>query len=242
MQQTKKKIWKTLAYIGILSFVVFLWRAQAADVVSYVFSSQNATAPGSNNSIISVDANLAYVNRGNNSSIIGNFFTGYYYDDVLGYFEVDWSSNREENVRIKSSTPACWDSYGYKLGWYAYSTAFGFVDFDYNSSVFVYYCLDDSSLHGYAYSEDLWFQNFEGITFDIATESDIVEETPTASGAFLNDGTDITDEPINVGDIIPDRENPIPGKSENSNFTPKTIQADIIELNADQESLFYIIK
>ena len=239
MKQKKRNIIKYLAYLGIPFFVVFISSVYAADVVSSVFTSQTATASGSSNSIISVDNNLSYINKGDNSAIIGNYFSGYYYDSILGYFETDWSSNRTENVRVVWSTSACGSSYGYKLGWYAYSTAFGFVDFDFSNSVFVYYCVGDDSLHGYSYSEDLWFQNFEGITFDIETSPSAIPEVPTGTGVFLNDTTTIIEEPTT------DPRDPVtpPGEQEDSNFSPNsTIQADIIKLDADKESLFYIIK
>jgi len=41
------------------------------------------------------------------------------------------------------------------------------MDFDYNSSIYVYYCESDKKLHGFAYSKALGFQNFEGIGFEI---------------------------------------------------------------------------
>jgi len=100
MKQKKRNIIKYLAYLGIPFFVVFISSVYAADVVSSVFTSQTATASGSSNSIISVDNNLSYINKGDNSAIIGNYFSGYYYDSILGYFETDWSSNRTENVRV----------------------------------------------------------------------------------------------------------------------------------------------
>jgi len=44
MQQTKKKYIKYLAYFGIPFFVAYLTAVQAEDIVSYVFTSQVATA------------------------------------------------------------------------------------------------------------------------------------------------------------------------------------------------------
>ena len=232
MHRKKKNIIKYLAFLWIPFFAVFIWAVYAADSVAEIFTTQSATASWSNNSIISVDATLSYINRGDNSSIVGNYFEWHYYDDVLWYFETDWSTNRRENVRIKSSTSACGNPYWYKLGWYAYSPAFWFVDFDYNSSIFVYYCVDDESLHWYAYNESLGFQNFEGISFDINTGAAIVPDVPTGTGAFINDDTNIIDD-------LPD---PDDAEANNSNFSPNSIQNDIIEFEARKESLFYIIK
>jgi len=81
----------------------------------------------------------------------------------------------------------------------------------------------------------LGFQNFEGISFDITTRPTNSPVVPGGTGAFINDGTTIIENPV-----VP---NPVnPGEYENSNFSEKSIQADIIELDADKESLFYIIK
>ena len=95
----------------------------------------------------------------------------------------------------------------------------------------MYYCLGDKRLHGYSYSEDLWFQNFEGIEFEIEVSSDIIADEPVWTGAFVNDDTEILSEEI-----------PNSGNADNSNFTTHTIQSDIIEFDIKKESLFYIIK
>ena len=222
MYESKKNIKKYLAFLWFLFFIVIFSSAWAADPVTS-FSSQIATATGSNNSKISTSESWWYVNKWNNSSIVGNYFTWVYYDNITWYFQTDWSSSELENVRVIGSTSACGNSYGYKLWGYAYSEYFGFVDFDYNSSIFVYYCLDDWALHGYTYSSDLGFQNFEGITFDIWADSDTVPEEPNGSGSFVNDNSAITNE-------------------NNENTEDTTIGPDIVEFESIQESLFYIIK
>ena len=220
---------KHLALSIICLFTVFFSAVYAADIEVSTFSTQTSSGLWSSSSQISVDSSLAYVNKGQNSSIIWNYFTWFYYDSVLWYFETDWSSSGLENVRIVGSTGACPSWYGYKLGWYAYSNAFGFIDFDYDSNNFVYYCIGDGELHGYAYSTVLWFQNFEGLAFDINVDATIlVTEEPTGTGTFTNDTTNITD--------IPDAE------AENSNFTEDSIQNDVIDFDVKYESLFYIVK
>ncbi len=235
MQGEKKNFIKYLAFLWIPFFAVFISIVYAGDSVVEVFTSQSATASGSNNSIISVDSNLSYINKWDNSSVIGNYFKGYYYDSILGYFQTDWSSNPLENVRVRSSTSACGTAYGYKLWWYAYSTAFWFVDFDYNSSVFVYYCVDDASLHWYAYNETLGFQNFEGISFDIRVSAALDPVVPTGTGVFVNDNT-------NIIESIPPSSPGNNGGWSNSNFDGNSIQNDIIKFESQKESLFYIIK
>lgn len=213
-----------------LVLITYSWYVYAVDSVALVFSSQSSSDLWSSNSVIYVDWNLSYINKGGNSSIIGNYFTGYYYDSVLGYFEVDKSSSESENVRITWSTWECSTWYGYKLWGYAYSDAFGYIDFDYDSNNFVYYCVSDESLHGYAYSTILWFQNFEGIDFDINVTPLILPEEPTGTGIFVNDTTEILDETPEVTEI------------DNSSFDYDSIQNDLLEFDGKYESLFYIIK
>jgi hypothetical protein len=156
---------------------------------------------------------------------------------VLWYFEVDMSVNPSENVRIVGSTGKCISDYGYKLWGYGYSEAFGYIDFDYNSEIFVYYCIADELLYGYAYNEMLWFQNFEGITFDIEVDATLLPtESPTWTGIFINDDTEIFDE---TDDNWESNSN---SNSNTSNFNYDSIQNDFLEFDWKYESLFYIIK
>ena len=218
MYESKRNIVKYLAFLPFLSFIVIFSSVYAADP-SYPFTSQTATSSGSSWSEISTNSSLSYVNKWNNSSVVGNYFTGTYYDSMLWFFTTDWSSNELENVRVVGSTNACDDSYGYKIGGYAFSTYFWFIDFDYDDSIFVYYCLDDGMLHGYWYNGDLGFQSFEWIVFDILADPDTNPEDPDESDAFVNEGSNITNEE-----------------------GTRTVWPDIIEFEATQESLFYIIK
>ena len=225
----QKKTQKILAFF-ILSLFMIDTPVLAVDTLWESFSVQTSTWKGSSNSYISVDENLEYYNLWDNSTVIGNYFTGSYYDDIFGHFQVDWSNNTWENVKIVSSTTACTIGYGYKLWWYSYSEYYGFIDFDFDNNTFVYYCLDDGQLHGYGYSEELWFQNFEGIVFDIYADVENQSESPTENDNFSNDGTSITD---------PES---LPWGTDNSHFTPDTIQNNIIDFETTEESLFYIIK
>jgi len=172
--------------------------------------------------------------------VIGNYFTGMYYDDILWYFKVDSLSNQNENVRVTGSTSACATWYGYKLGWYAYSEYFWYVDFDYNSTIFVYYCSSDSSLHWYSYSESNGFQNFEWISFPIEVTTTNTTEAPTSSWEFTNEDTDIQN-PQNTWSNT-NTWNPNTPIQETSNFTPETIQNNSFQFDPGNESLFYIIK
>jgi hypothetical protein len=131
-----------------------------------------------------------YTNKEDNSSIIWNYFKGYYYDSAYWYFKLDWSSDKSKNVRIVDSTDKC-NWYWYKLWWYAYSEDFWFIDFSYDDSHFVYYCVLDKELHWYAYLDKIWFQNFDWIWFEIAPQVDS-DTGVVESDDFVNDKTEIT--------------------------------------------------
>lgn len=232
----KWKKWIGLVIVSICFFVSFFYTVFAVDVVHEQFSPQTATSSGSNNSIISVNENLEYVNKGNDSSVVWNYFQWYYYDSMLWFFRTDWSTNPNQNVRVTSSTSRCPVGYWYRLWWYAYSSTFWFIDFDYNSDIFTYYCVQDKRLYWYAYSSSAGFQNFSGITFEIETNSNNIANI-SGTGYFTNDGSQLTTAPV-----APGNETAPKWESVNSNFTSNTIQFDKIEFESLQESLFYIIK
>jgi hypothetical protein len=240
---------KRLALLIILLSTVFFWYVYAADTTSDTFVTQSSTWLGSSNSVISTEfyarpsgSGAYYINKGNNSSIIGNYFEGYYYDSMLWYFEFDWSTNPNENIRIVGSTSLCPDWYWYKLGGYSYSSSFWYIDFDYNDDTFVYYCEDEGALRWYAYNSFSWFQNFAWIAFDIWSTSNIVITPPEWDDTFVNSPTNISNDSTawdtTAGNAID------PGLSEknNSNFTRNTIQNYRFEFDVRVESSFYIIK
>ena len=250
MRLQKRNIRKYLAFSWFLFFTLLYSSAWSSDVVSSSFTSQSAETLWSSNSLISVDENLKYVNKGNNSSVVGNYFTGYYYDSILGYFLTDWSSSENQNVRVIGSTNACGNSYGYKLWGYAYSEYYGFVDFDYSDDVFIYYCIGDESLHGYAYNSDLGLQSFEWISFDIVVRSNIIATEPEWSDIFVNDSVDVVDTNNSTIDAWTSTSSSSSSSSSGSFPDPLSsldewsivIGGDIIEFEAVEESLFYIIK
>lgn len=203
--------------------------AYAVDLLSSNLGVQSSVGEGSNASQIQLpstwgwNGTAEYWNAWDNSTIIGNFFKWYYYDTVFGYFQLDWSGDTDENVKIIWSTTACSTGYWYKIGWYAYSPYFGFIDFDYNSNIFVYYCVDDQKMHGYAYNENIWFQNFEGINLAIIPNVTTLSVN-TSTWVFVNDTTSIDKPDFWDGNI--------------NTF----IGWDVINLDDDKESIFYIIK
>ena len=224
------QIFKIKTHVFLL-LCFFVWVASAVwnDWISQYIPVQTSADPGSSSSLVSFtwSNSAAYINKWNNSTIIWNYFRGYYYDSMFGFFELDWSNNQDQNVRIVSATSQCPSSYGYKLWWYAYSPDFWFIDFDYNSNIFVYYCEWDKRLHGYGYNKTLWFQSFEWIWFEITPNVwTIVQNTST--WVFTNDTTAI--ETIQTYTWS------------TSNFDYNSIWWDINEFDTTKESIFYIIK
>lgn len=90
----------------------------------------------------------------------------------------------------------------------------GFLDFDYSSDIFVYYCDSDSKLHGYAYNEDYGLQSFEGIRFTIAA---VPDNTPSLASNtapfFVNNNSVILSAPAGAGTIQGDQQSNDWGKS-----------------------------
>lgn len=158
----------------------------ALDVVGTDFSPQSATSSGSNNSQIWFSTGAAstgttsYMNKNNDSDTIGNYLRGYYYDTQFGFFRLDWNpTDITQNVRIISSTDKCGTGYGYKFGGYAWSDSAGLIRFDYDTTNFVYYCESDKKLHGWAYSEHIGFQSFEGLSFEVIALANNVQSFPS---------------------------------------------------------------
>ena len=223
-KQTKN--FKNLFLLNLIIVVFFLWSVYAANKVSENITVQTSSGTGSSNSQITFLSG-AYVNTWNNSTVIGNYLSGYYYDSIYWFFQLDWdSSNIDNNVHVSWSTDKCSSWYGYKIWGYAYSEDFWFIDFSYDESIYVYYCLSDNLLHWYAYSEIIGFQNFEDIWFEISTQSDIVSDPNQGTNNwFTNDDTNINNNP-----------------SLNYPLNPNKIWTDIFEFKDTDESIFYIIK
>jgi len=237
MKKNKKKkkvikiVWRKLKILFALSFIAVFGIVFADDFLSQVLPDDVADAVWSNDSLIETWTGTSvakYMNKWNNSTVIGNYFTGWYYDSMLGFFRLDWSSDTSENVRIVASTGKCSTWYGYKLWGYAYSESSWFIDFDYNSNVFVYYCESYKELHGYAYSETTGFQNFEWIGFEIVPNIGTVAEDSWTGTIFVNDTTTINDIVTYTGAT--------------SNYDYNKIGWDTVNLDTTEESIFYIIK
>ena len=203
---------------------------------STLITPQTSTEVWSNNNEISFTWSSwnqgYYVNEWDDSAIIGNYFEGYYYDSLYWFFRLDWSSNKSENVRIIWSTTACATWYWYKLGWKAYSENAWYIDFNYNSSTFVYFCASDGKLHGTAYSEYIWFQDFEWIIVWVVSGSvptNLTEKVENDT-VFVNDTSNIDESTTSS-----------PAWTEWWTVI-ETFGWDFIQFDPKKESVFYIIK
>ncbi|MFK7779888.1 MAG: hypothetical protein QM490_01965 [Candidatus Gracilibacteria bacterium] len=224
-KQKIKKFIKRNFYIILFSF--FIIGTVFGSFTSFLITSQYSTNTGSNNSVISFTGTVTkegyYVNDESNSSIIQDYFEGYYFDSLFGYFKLDWSINELENVRFIDSTSKCTTGYGYKLGGKAFSEQAGYINFNYNATTFVYYCLDDSKLHGTAYGEYIGYQDFEGI--ELAVVNNVTDLTETVNdNLFINDTTNIRESVLFSTDGI------------------ESLGGDVNQLDVNKESIFYIIK
>lgn len=225
-QQIKKFLNRKKIYI-FASF--FMFSSVYATFTLFLITPQTSTQVWSNNSIISftwvTDKQWYYVNDENNSTIIKNYFKGYYYDNLYWYFKLDWSNDKTKNVKIIWSTDKCNTWYWYKLWWKAYNEFVWYIDFDYDLNNFVYFCSIDWKLHWKAYSKIIWFQNFEWIDIQIVVEVESLFEKIT-NYIFNNDTTEIEQNTYNI----------------NNEQNLNTFWWDLIQTETVKESIFYIIK
>lgn len=239
---TDKKNKTLVSFLIALSLTV--WVVFAATWVELFISKQSSLNRWSNNSLISFSTwstTTHYINEGNNSTIIWNYLKGYYYDSVFWYFRLDWSSDKKENVRIVWTTSKCTSWFGYKLWWKAkwvYSTAWldigadldsaWYIDFDHNSSTFVYYCEVDKSLHWKWYSRWIWYQDFEWIWFEVVVDWTSETIFTWSTDIFINDNTDLDQIKVFTGS--------------DSNVSTDELLWEKYHFDTTKGSLFYIIK
>ena len=241
MKKQKRKFFFTFykKVIFILIFVLWfsLWIAFAVVVFKEtIIVNQTASWTWSYNSKISFRTEAItptwtwayYINQWNNSSIIWNSFSGYYYDSIYWYFKLDWSSDIEDNVRITESTNKCTTGYWYKLDWKAKWWWAGFIDFWYDDNTFVYYCMDDNKMYGRSYGEYIWYQDFEWITLEILPDVESLVEYVTEKDIFINDKSTI--------------DNITSPTWKTSNAWNNELWWDKFDIDDTKESIFYIIK
>jgi len=152
-------------------------------IIVSVPSSQTSYGASSylNQEIITLDTGMLFVNKDNDDVIVWDFFTGNYYDSAYGIF--DFFITESERVRVSDqSSLDCLNNTthdGYQLEGYSYNSDFGTMNFnDTSSNTYVYLCVPkdatDEDLYSYlwwyAYSSNIWLQNFDGIQFDTSVD------------------------------------------------------------------------
>jgi len=167
-----------------------------------------------------------YVNNRNNSTIIWNYFEWYYYDKLYWIFKLDWSGNKNENVRVINGTNRCLNWYWYNLWWKAKSDNWWYVDF-----AWVYYCLSDSKLHWKWYNTNIWYQDFEWIAFEIITSWNTATIKDEEDDIFIND-----DNKVGIKEELQWDD------TETSNAWDFKIWWNEFYIDDKTESIFYIIK
>ena len=232
-------IWRTMlglfACVGFVGTMVF-----AADTVSRTLDTSSSTTAWTSASTIwfstgwvssdgTASGSSLYINNWNDTQVISNYLSGFYYDTNYGFFAFSWTGATSLNVHVSDVTTKCgaW-VYGFRFAWYAKGaeTALGntvwLINFWYDNNIFVYYCDNDKKLHGYAYSEDIGFQSFEWIAFEVGAVPNIGDPfSPKVDPFFVN----------NNSAIISD-----------TNQAFNSIQSDVISTDWWKESIFYIIK
>lgn len=225
---SKFSIFTKILILGFFSIWLSYW---AWSIVKWLIQKDVSISPWAYNSTITFTnepwKETYYVNSWNNSAIIWDYFKGYYYDSIFWYFKLDWSNEKNDNVRIIGSTDKCSTWYGYKFWGKAKSNNAWFIDFNYSNDKFVYYCLDDEKLYWEAYWKYIWIQKFDWIDVKIV-DPDTIDQT-IGNTNFVNDITNITDTNPPVTWI-------------DSNKWFENIWWDTYQFDDTDESIFYIIK
>ncbi len=159
---------------------LMLWWAYAADtIIQNIAGLQTSDTEGTygNRAMTIGDGDLKFINLDGNADIIGDYFSGHYYDPAFGIFEINsWISNRLKIIDEASWScpPSHTDK---KLEWFSYSPNFGHMDFSHSSYICIPNDATDNTLNTYiwwyAYSSYIGFQSLSGILLDSSVDFSI---------------------------------------------------------------------
>jgi hypothetical protein len=172
MKKSKnKKFFLTKIILFILLSSFFTGVVYWIDVIWDYIKKQSALWKGTNNNQVtfSQQKTTYYINKWDDNILEWNNFVWYYYDHIYWFFRLDWSANNNENIHISSDTVNStidWCTEWLKLKWKAYSKNVWFIDFNYSTSNYVYYCKDNDTLYWKSYSNTLWSQTFNWIEIE----------------------------------------------------------------------------
>lgn len=191
---SKKRFFsKILIFIWIIIFSL-IWVYWINIIWDYI-KTQTSTWTGTNNNKITFSHKKTtyYINKDDDNILTWDKLRWYYYDNIYWYFRLDWSQTESDNVHVSSwPTTILGCTEWYKFSWKAYSKYVWYIDFNYNSTVFVYYCNDinNKKIYWDTYSTNLWKQNLDWIEIrikekiiidkieeyiDISNDTDLIE-------------------------------------------------------------------
>ncbi len=181
---------KTLIGILLIPLTLF-WAVYAANTIRVIISetTNDASWPKSydGQELYIQDGAIKIINLDNDTSLEGDYFTGFYHDTVYWPFEMDYSVYPWNSQRVSITSEIvtnCDDNLThvwYKLDGFSYNEEFWAMNFnDTDTGNFVYICvprLENSELSSYlwgnAYSKYIGTQHFGGIEFDAFVDRSI---------------------------------------------------------------------
>lgn len=179
MKKNKKKKFfsqkNIISSISIFFWAILIWifslvSVYAIDIIGDYIKTQNSTWTWTNNNKITFSKHRTtyYINKDDDNNFIWDELRWYYYDNIYWFFRLDWSTDISKNVHIDSWPSHIWTcTEAYKFNWKAYSKYMWYIDFNYNSTYFVYFCKDDYKIYWNTYSDNLWKQNLDWIKIEI---------------------------------------------------------------------------
>jgi hypothetical protein len=171
----------TLIVFGILALSATVY---GLDRIENTLPASISSGQGSTGNTLQIFSGaMQYVNTDNDSTTVGNSFSGTYYDSVYGSFRLNWSNDQTRNGRIGRPTNKCLTGYGYELTGSAQSSLGGLVSLAPSSVNFVYFCEDTGLLYGFGYGAGIGWQNFNGLALRAVSQSDVF----TTGLSSLND-------------------------------------------------------
>lgn len=170
----KKIIFPILIFISYISFVYWV------DVIWDYIKTQQAIWTWTNNNKITFSRikTTYYINKDNDNNLTWDQLRWFYYDNIYWYFRLDWSDDLDKNVHISSNSPITitWKcNKAWKFSWKAYSKYVWYINFNYDSNYYVYYCEDDWKLYWYAYDDNLGSQPMNEIKININNQNQEIQ-------------------------------------------------------------------
>ena len=166
---SKKRFFSKIWIFSFITILSLIW-VYAIDTIWDYIKTQTSTWTWTNQNKITFSKHKTtyYINKDDDNILIWDMLRWYYYDNIYWYFRLDWSQNSSDNVHITNETVSNWAcTEWYKFSWKAYSKYMWYINFNYSSSIFVYYCKTDNKIYWDTYSTNLWKQNLDWIKINL---------------------------------------------------------------------------